>query len=240
MARELVIPPKYPYVYETHLHTSNGSACGNNTAQEMVNACKKAGYTGIIVTDHFYGGNTCISKDLPWEEWVEQYYECYEAAKEEGDRIGLQVFFGWEQSFEGNDFLVYGLDKEWLLAHPEIKDAFVDKQYEMVHKDGGIVIHAHPFREEWYVKETRLFPEYVDGVETSNAAHIVNKALEDGSVPFDDKARAYAKKYNFPETGGSDIHSVDLFAGGMAFKRKLTDIHDFTKAVLSREGIVLS
>ena len=114
------------YLYETHLHTSEGSACASNTGAEMVRAYKKAGYTGLIVTDHFFYGNTAIDRKLPWEEWVTAFCKGYENAKEEGDRIGLQVFFGWESGYEGTEFLIYGLDKEWLLQHPEIKDATIE------------------------------------------------------------------------------------------------------------------
>ena len=50
----------YPFKYETHMHTSASSACGCNTPEEMVEAYKNAGYAGIIITDHHYGGNTAI------------------------------------------------------------------------------------------------------------------------------------------------------------------------------------
>ena len=45
------------------------------------------------------------------------------------------------------------------------------EQYELVHAAGGMVIHAHPYREEDYIPEVRLFPEWVDGVEGINATH---------------------------------------------------------------------
>ena len=44
------------YIYETHLHTSEGSACGVTTGAEAVRAYKKIGYSGIFVTDHFFNG----------------------------------------------------------------------------------------------------------------------------------------------------------------------------------------
>ena len=43
---------KDKYIYETHLHTSEGSACGRSKAADIVHAYKAAGYTGIIITDH--------------------------------------------------------------------------------------------------------------------------------------------------------------------------------------------
>jgi len=231
---------EYPYLYETHLHTSEGSACANNTGAEMVRAYKQAGYTGIIVTDHFFYGNTAVDRKLPWKEWVTAFCKGYENAKEEGDRIGLQVFFGWESGYKGTEFLIYGLDKEWLLQHPEIKDATVEEQYRLVTKDGGMVIHAHPYREASYIPEIRLFPEYVDGVEGLNASHKYRAKREEDGMPLCDvKAQEYAAAHRLPVTGGSDIHSTDLLGGGMAFSRKLESISDYIQAVKHSEGKVL-
>lgn len=237
MNEKLILNNDFPYAYETHLHTSEGSACARSTGAEMAKACKAAGYTGIIVTDHFFYGNTAVDRSLPWSEWVENYCKGYENAKRVGDEIGLQVFFGWETSYCGTDFLVYGLDKEWLITHPEIRDATEEEQYRMVHADGGMVIHAHPYREASYIPKIRLFPDFVDGVEVVNASHAVG---EDGRSPYDVKALEYARKYDFPQTGGSDVHSVKLLGGGMVFPCRLSDVQDYIKAVLGREGKVLN
>ena len=99
------------YVYETHMHTSEASACAGSTGTQMARAYKAAGYTGIIVTDHFFYGNTSVDRSLPWEEWVRRFCLGYEHAKAEGDRIGLTVFLGWEACYEGTEFLVYGQDR---------------------------------------------------------------------------------------------------------------------------------
>lgn len=227
------------YIYETHMHTSEGSACGKNTAAEMVRAYGKSGYTGIIVTDHFFYGNTAVNRSLPWEEWVEKYCLGYEHARAEGDKLGLQVFFGWESGYQGTEFLVYGLDKEWLLSHPEIKDATVEEQYGLVHKDGGIVIHAHPFREASYIKEIRLYPEYVDGVEGVNATHSGRTKMCHGHPEYNDRAKAYAAEHHLPLTAGADQHTTEMIYGGMVFSRRLTGIHDFTRAVLAGEAVRL-
>lgn len=226
------------YLYETHLHTSEGSACARNTGAEMARAYAEAGYTGIIVTNHFFYGNTAVDRTLPWSEWVEQYCLGYETAKAEGNKLGLQVFFGWESGYGGPEFLVYGLDREWLLTHPEIRDANVKEQLELVHAAGGIVIQAHPFREASYIKEVVRFPEYVDGVEGINASHS-SLALKSRHPEYNERALAYAKEYDFPLTAGSDQHSVNMLWGGMVFSRKLQDIHDFNRAVLGREAIRL-
>jgi hypothetical protein len=235
MNRKLTIDMAYPYVYETHLHTSQGSACGLNTGSDMAKACKEAGYDGIIVTDHFFYGNTAVDRSLPWSVWVEEFCKGYEDAKKEGDRIGLKVFFGWEACYKAVDFLVYGLDKAWLLDHPEIRDASISEQYQLVKASGGMVIHAHPYREEVYIPCVRLYPEYVDGVETVNAAHYIKYRRNDQIPDWDEKALKYAQKHDFRMTAGSDIHSTNLILGGMAFKEELHTIQDYIKAVMERK-----
>ena len=226
------------YLYETHMHTSEGSACASNTGAEMARAYAQAGYTGIIITDHFVYGNTAVDRRLPWSEWVEKFCLGYEHAKEEGEKCGLQVFFGWESGYGGPEFLVYGLDKQWLLNHPEIKDATVEEQLQLVHAGGGILSQAHPYREAWYIKEIRLYPDFVDAVEGVNASHS-SYGKEERHPEFNERALAYAKEHNLPLTAGSDQHSTLMLWGGMVFPRKLTDIHDFGRAVLNREAVQL-
>lgn len=234
------IRERYPYLYETHLHTSESSACARSTGAEMARACKEYGYTGIFVTDHNWGGNTCVDTGLPWDVWVDQFCLGYENAKAEGDNIGLDVFFGYEAGYDGTEFLLYGIDKAWMKAHPELKDISVEEQYGLVHEAGGLVMHAHPYREEAYIPEVRLFPDFVDGVEGINAAHLwYSTALRDKTV-YDKRAVAYGRAHGFPMSAGSDIHSTNLFGGGMAFRRKLRSGADYAQAVLGGEDYVMT
>ncbi len=219
------------FVYETHLHTSQASACAKNTGREMAIAHKEAGYTGIIVTDHFVYGNTAVDRSLPWQDWVHAYCAGYRDALAIGKEIDLDVFFGWESGYKGTEFLVYGLDEEWLIKHPEIKDATIKEQYKIVHEAGGIVFQAHPYREESYIPQVRLFPDDVDGIEVFNGSN----RLIDGKDVFNERAREYALKHDFPTTSGSDIHCNEPIMCGVAFERRLTDIKDFIDMVMSRK-----
>lgn len=205
----------------------------------MARAYAAGGYAGIIVSDHFYYGNTAVDRSLPWRDWVERYCLGYEHARAEGERLGLQVFFAWESTYQGNDFLVYGLDREWLLAHPEIKDASIPEQYELVHLNGGMIIHAHPYRQAHYIERVRLFPEYVDGVEIINVSNSDTKVHCLGHPEYNEMAAAYAREHHLPVTSGSDQHLTNMLYGGMVFARRLTDIHDFIRAVLSGEAEAL-
>ncbi|MCL2557716.1 MAG: PHP domain-containing protein, partial [Treponema sp.] len=95
------------YLYETHLHTSFSSACAVSKGSEYIAAYVDMGYSGIVVTDHFWRGHTAVSRKLPWKEWVNQFCKGFEEAREEGARRGLDVFFGWEETFDGcDDYLV--------------------------------------------------------------------------------------------------------------------------------------
>lgn len=230
----------YPYLYETHLHTCQSSACAKCTGAEMARACKEAGYTGMIVTDHNWGGNTAVNRRLPWTDWVREFVKGYEDAKGAGEQIGLDVFFGYEAGYCGTEFLIYGVEPEYMLAHPELKTASVEEQFALVHEAGGMVIHAHPFREEYYIPEIRLYPEYIDGVEGVNATHSNHRSTAHNETVFDERAISYAGKCALPMTAGSDIHNTSLLNGGMAFKRKLTSVQDFIHAVKSGEDYMLT
>ena len=59
--------------WETHAHTSEASACATASAADMAWGCKRQGYDGMFITDHFFHGNTCIDRSLPWTEWVRRF-----------------------------------------------------------------------------------------------------------------------------------------------------------------------
>ena len=41
------------YLYETHLHTSPVSDCARATVRESLEFYKSAGYTGVLINQHF-------------------------------------------------------------------------------------------------------------------------------------------------------------------------------------------
>ena len=220
------------YKYETHLHTSDSSACGRSCGPDYLAGYKELDYDGIFVTDHFYLGNTCIPRDLPWEKWVDRYCQSYYKTKEAGDQEGLKVFFGWESTYgTGEDFLIYGLSPKWLKGHPEIISLNQEEQYNLVHKEGGLVVQAHPFRERGYMSEIQLHPNHCDAWEIANA----------GNMPYMDKrAYEYAKAHGMRMTCGSDIHTTDKLKADMVFPmitdEPLNSEHDYVHLILSGKG----
>lgn len=209
--------------WETHVHTKEGSACAKASAADMARGCKAAGFDGMFVTDHFYCGNTSVDRSLPWEEWVRQFALGYYHAKEIGDTIGLRVCFGWEYSWEGNDFLTYGLSPAWLAAHPETIELEPVSYLRLVRESGGCIIHAHPFRQASYIRYIKLLPEEVDGVEVYNAGNY--------EPIFNERALWYAESYGLPKTAGSDTHRSDLFAAGIITAEDIRSTEDYPAVV---------
>ena len=217
------------YKYETHLHTNEASACAVDSARDMVRAYAAAGYDGIIVTDHFFNGNTCVPSYLPWPQRVELFCRGYENAKEEGDKCGLQVFFGWEYGYYHTDLLTYGLDKQFLLDNPDILSWGLEEYAFRVHSRGGLITHAHPFREAYYIDQIRLFPDLVDAVEVINAGN--------SSSAYNRKALLYAERHGLPQTSGSDAHAVrPILGAGIAADRRIESVSDYISMIRSGSG----
>jgi hypothetical protein len=222
------------YLYETHLHTALSSACGISYGPEYISRYIDLGYSGIIVTDHFFQGNTAINRRLHWRDWVNEFCRGYEETKEEGDRQGLDVFFGWEETFDGaDDYLVYGLDKAWLLEHPESRSWSRGEQYRIVNEEGGCVVQAHTFRQHFYIPVVHLSSGCVNAVEAANAGN--------HEQSYDALAMRYAQKLKLTVTAGSDIHTVDQFnrsgqSGGedifgIYLNKKMETIADYVTAI---------
>lgn len=56
---------------------------------------KREGYTGILITDHFFNGSTTVPREGKWEDRATLFCENCHRAKARGDAAGLDVFFGW-------------------------------------------------------------------------------------------------------------------------------------------------
>ena len=212
------------------MHTKEASACSGTEGREFIKYMSDLGYSGIIITDHFFNGNSCVPKDLPWEKRVEMYCSGYKHALEEAQKTGsdLTVMFGIEYNFKGDEFLLYGVDEKWLLDNPDIMEKDRYEVCESVHNYGGIMVQAHPYRERGYLSEINLTPAVCDGVEVYNAC---NPDYQN-SLGYE-----YAVEKKFRMSAGSDIHNPgqpDM--GGMSFDHKINSIEEYVKAFMNNEG----
>ncbi len=216
------------FYLETHLHTNAASACASISPEDTARMYKKAGYDGIVVTDHFMSGNTSVDKTLPWEEQIDMFFEGYRRAKEEGDKIGLLVFEGLEYTDYGTDFLVYGLSREFLKANPQMMQMEPPEFLKLFREGGATLIQAHPYREASYVREVRPYPQFVDAIEVRN--------MGNSDPEFDRKALKLAKMMNLPMTAGSDCHTFgdENFGVGIILEKEPKDLAEICKLI--REG----
>lgn len=221
------------YLYEMHQHTARCSGCASADSVDVVRALKKAGFSGVVMTNHFFHGYTAVSHELPWEDFVRPYEEDYLIAKAEGDKIGIDVLFGIEEGVGGGkEVLLYGITPKLLYSHPELASmSLVDNKYlshlsHIVREAGGLVYQAHPYRVRDYIKDPQeaLPVGLLDGIEAYNAC---NSEQENAL------AVQYAKQHNLPITAGSDSHVADFTSGrfGIACPYRLHTEADLAKAL---------
>ncbi len=212
------------YKYETHLHTSPVSRCASASVEETVRFYKELGYDGIFITNHFPN----INNEEEYQENIKFYFSDYEKALELSKDLGIKVFCGVEISYGGTDFLVYGLDKQWFLAHPEIINMKHSDKLTFLKENGALIIQAHPFREAGYIDHIRLFPRHIDGVEIINAC----RTDEENKM-----AKAFCEHYGLIKFAGSDNHdaSEQKKLAGICCETPICNVADFISKVKGNE-----
>ncbi len=216
------------FKYETHLHTYPVSQCAKFGVRENLEFYKSLGYDGVFITNHFIDGNINSLAGESYEERINYFFSDYEAAVKIADEIGIKVFCGAELSYGGTDFLVYGLDKNWYLSHPEILTMKKSEELPFLMENGALVIQAHPYREAFYIDHIRLFPRCIQGVEIINANRTENE---------NKMAKIYAENYNLLEFAGSDNHIAQeqKKLAGVQFETPIKDELDFVSKVKNNE-----
>jgi predicted metal-dependent phosphoesterase TrpH len=187
---------------ETHLHTKTGSSCGLVSPGEIPDLYKKAGYGAIVVTDHYYK-KTINEYSKSADAWLEGYRKVRRAGKE----AGIKVFLGMElrlDSIDVDDFLVYGLDEEFIKNNEKIYQLSLAEMFEFLDSNGFLIYQAHPFREENTVRD----PGFMHGIEVFNG-----KQRQENN---NERAEAHAKEHSLLQISGSDFHRYeDIGSGGI-------------------------
>lgn len=228
------------YLYEMHQHTAGCSACAFISPTELVYELKEQGFAGMVLTNHFYRGNTGIRRQMPWEDFVRPYEEAWLEAKEIGDRLDFDVLFGIEEwvgdgkevlRAGGKEVLLYGITPQTLYDHPELRDFtrgedYLKALYDITHEAGGLVVQAHPFRIRDYITNPwePLPTAYLDGMETYNA----------GNLPLENlRAEQYAEAEGLIAIAGSDSHTASPHRYGIAAETRLRTNEELIAALKS-------
>ena len=231
--KEIKVYGEKMFYYELHSHTNAASLCSIVEPEAFIQFYIDMGFSGMVITDHFYHGNTSVNRRLPWDMFIDEYCEGYYRAKREGDKHGFTVLFGFEQKFtDGNDeYIVLGISPEWLKEHPEIRDMDRISFFDTIHKANGFVIQAHPFRERYYISDIRLSMDYVDAVEVYNQGDTEEQTR---------RAYEYAKNIRLPMTAGTDIHSIHdrKTVGGVGLERKVNTIEELIEEIKLGRAVI--
>lgn len=214
--------------YELHAHTSECDRDAALSAKELVHLYKDAGYSGMVVTDHYIERFYTLwfpddVRGLTHQQQVRRWLRGYYTARDEGERIGFTVLPGTEVRFDGfpNDYLIYGLHEEFFYHAPRLNELKNVEALLDLLPDDVCVVHAHPFRDDMVVKN----PKGLFGIETFNG----------GTDRFrNEMARAFADNYGLAQTSGSDIHSLSRLAkGGIETNAIIKTPEDLVKTLRS-------
>lgn len=221
------------YFFELHMHTAETSRCGRSTAKEMVRAYAEKGFEGIVITDHFINGNSYANDPEAWDDKMDVYVRGYQAAKEAEKEFGIRVFFGVEYTHmggNGEDYLLLGLKPEHLYTELRHCDRWsIEYLCNVVHRLGGIVIRAHPYREAGYIRTPGIERPGldIDAIEIFNAGNAKDE--------FNCKALELAMRERKPWTAGSDAHQIkDAGSAYVGFEENPKDYAELCRFI--REG----
>ena len=211
------------YLYETHFHTDEVSPCGKVPAARGVEMYKNAGYSGVMITDHF--STEYMTEDYPgsgWKEKMDYYLRGYHEAAKFADE-NFSVILGMELRLpqNGNDYLLFGLHEDWLYEHEWFCETDIKQFKKTADEEGITIIQAHPFRKDMTIVE----PRYLHGIEVFNG----NKR----QVSSNCIALEWAKRQELIMTSGSDFHQPeDCARGGIYLDHPIRNADELRTALL--------
>ena len=214
--------------YEMHVHTAECDICAHVAAKDIVRMYQQKGYSGLVITDHYFAMSFDWFADDLTEgthcEFVDRWLRGYREAKKEGDKIGMTVLLGAEVRLDGpniNDYLIYGIDEDFLFRAPYLNRLSSLQELISVLPENACVVQAHPFRDNMTVQS----PDLLFGIEVNNG----------GTEPFrNDLARTFAAHYGKPMLSGSDFHHADHLArGGIITDTDIRSIQDLVGVLRS-------
>ena len=190
------------YLLETHVHTAGVSACAHSTPEMVMEAYVKAGYHGMVVTNHINNQTYKTMEEKSWEEKVAHFMGGYRALCQAA-KGRMDVLLGCEINLngEGNDYLIYGVTEKWLLELGDPRNMRLKELSGRVRQDGLMIFQAHPFRYGMTLKRE----EWLDGVEVfnGNPNHDSHNYLTE----------MWAREKKLRRISGSDYHNPDSLLG---------------------------
>lgn len=220
------------YLTELHCHTGEISDCGLLSAADTVEKYIAADYDTLTITNHFnhhtfrdgkyhkYTGRADC-----WNEMVDFFFSGIELVeKHAGGRINITWGLELRCDFDNNDYLVYGVDRDFVYSNQDLMLLPIKKMSERIHQAGGLIYQAHPFRNGIKV----VNPQLIDGIEAYNG-HV-------GHDSRNDIALQWAHKFGLNRISGSDLHKESHFpTGGILTKYPITNNEELLNVLKSND-----
>ncbi len=213
------------FLLEMHAHTSEVSPCAFVTADKVVEVYIAERYNGIVITNHMCKHTFKNIPHLTWKEKVDYFLQGYRLAKDCSGK-DFSVMLGMEICFsnESNDYLVYGLNEDFLYNNDGIIEMGLKNFKELAEKNGLLVFQAHPFRKGMRITDHHL----LDGIEVYNGNSSHNSS--------NDIAMAWASKFSLKIISGSDFHCFfGMHPGGIYFSERITTNAELMQALRKNE-----
>ena len=216
------------YKYELHCHTGKVSLCASIDPKDLVRKYENAGYSGLVLTDHYSPMTFMLHHFLRPQKAMDFYLSAYRELKDWcGDSFTVLLGLELRRYATVNDYLIYGVEEDWLLKQPNMLLWNEKKLAAEAHKAGYLVYQAHPYRP--FIR--RCNPAYLDGIEVQNG-HTEKKR--------NDKALQWATETGKPMTSGSDTHhEADATACGIATETPIKTNADLLEALRAQRYTLL-
>lgn len=197
---------------ELHCHSKDISQCARVSYEEIIDKFTAAGYTTLVLANHFNTGTKNSLGATTWDEWIDKYVGGYKNLKScaEGK---LNVLLGMELRFDENcnDYLVFGITEEFLRKYDGMLQMRPEEFHKIATENDCLFVQAHPFRNGMTV----INPAHLDGVEVFNG-HF-------GHDSRNEIANAWADKFGLIKTAGTDFHYTTSPAnGGIITEEEIT------------------
>ena len=151
---------------ETHCHTG-GSGCADCPVDIIADNYKKAGYGGVVVTNHMHPDCFSTYPGRTNKEKIKYYLSIYENTKKVFNDKGLKTFMGSEVlaiTPGHSDFIIYGFDESFLYDNKPLFYYTQEELFRLCDKNGIFMYKCHPFRTREYTGD----PKLMHGAESFN------------------------------------------------------------------------
>jgi predicted metal-dependent phosphoesterase TrpH len=193
--------------FDLHMHTTRYSPDSEMDPLDLVRRAQAIGLDGVVITEH------------DWL-WTEPELDELRAAAP-----GLVVLAGVEVSAREGHFLAYGVHNPFALP----KGIGVASLCREVHRQGGAVVAAHPFR----------FGQRFKGILRSENPDLDGLELMSSNMDAScrEQAAAVQQTYFLAGLGSSDAHSEDVLGVCYTeFDAVIRDGRDLVEAIRGRRG----